>query len=516
MSSTHTLAPRLSVLGLLVAACSLFDSSIESATTGDSSTTSIDTTTTTTVDPPDPTTTTTSTTSTSTTSDTTAVPTTGPQPGPEPIQRCQLLEAPDLLAAACGDAPDCAITSARLMTCDGADFYHQLKPAPGGRAVLYARTEAVPTFAWQHEVFLLDGDGAAPADIWVTDSAFDPPANLLPRADGEIELFYQDGQDGPVIHYLPHAAIDAEGYSIPDTVRDDIAWFVGTELRPDDVPMAHFTRPGDTFLHALFDLPGGRVEQPLIDSSVDAWIMWLHDVGGTLKFTWVDFNSDKGGDTLHVRDLLADPATPADPFMLLDDSFGPPVHDVEFSPFGDGTHAVVLTRLDLGEPVRLLANDPWKYDEDLTGEGGNCVKPTCAQGCGSVPPCDDTWHEARALALKTTADAVRSWHLDCPSDVTLTYKEDYYFNLLCLCDQCRCQGVPQDMVEKPCELVASELVPDPDMPATLKRTELWRRPLGVQRTDLAVLSAVTGDAVYLLTRAQQPAPQTVLWRIDAG
>lgn len=72
------------------------------------------------------------------------------------------------------------------------------------------------------------------------------------------------------------------------------------------------------------------------------------------------------------------------------------------------------------------------------------------------------------------------------------------------------------MVEKPCELVASELPPVPNIPATLARTEPWRRPLGVQRTDLAVLAAVAGDSVYLLTRAQQPVPQLAVWRIDAG
>jgi hypothetical protein len=513
--------PRLALLAALgLPGCSLFDSDIDSATTGVDFTTTGTTSTSTTVDPPLTTTSTTvsttAPTTTTTTSETTVTPTTGPEPGPEPVQRCNLVEAPDVLAAACGDAVECKIGSVHVMECDGATFYHQLVAAPGGNAVAYARTQGVPTFGYQHEVFLLSKDGAKAADIWVAHSSFDPPANLLPRADGEIELFYQDGQDGQVLHFLPHAEIDAEGYSIPATVRDDIAWFVGTELRPDDIPMAHFTRKDDTFLHALFDLPDGRVEQPLIDAGVDAWTMWLHDIGGTLKFTWVTYDQGKGGDTLHVRDLLADPSTPGDPFMLIADAFAPPVQDVTFSPFGDGTHAVVMTRLDLGEPVRLLANDPWKYDEELSGPGGACVKPTCAQGCGSVPACDDTWHEARAVALRNTADTVRAYHLDCPSDVTLTYEEDSYFDLFCLCNKCRCEGVLQNQVEKPCELVASDLAPDPNMPATLKRTELWRRSLGIHRTDLAIAAAVSGDTVWLLTRAEQPTKQLAIWRIDAG
>ena len=49
-----------------------------------------------------------------------------------------------------------------------------------------------------------------------------------------------------------------------------------------------------------------------------------------------------------------------------------------------------------------------------------------------------------------------------------------------------------------------------------ERVLLPERPLGVQRTDLAVLAAVAGDSVYLLTHAQEPVPQIAVWRIDAG
>ncbi|MCY0985720.1 hypothetical protein OV203_01165 [Nannocystis sp. ILAH1] len=56
----------------------------------------------------------------------------------------------------------------------------------------------------------------------------------------------------------------------------------------------------------------------------------------------------------------------------------------------------------------------------------------------------------------------------------------------------------------------------------MKRTELWRRPLGLRFSALAYidfelgLSAVVwGDSLWLMTRAAESAPQTVIWRIDA-
>lgn len=57
----------------------------------------------------------------------------------------------------------------------------------------------------------------------------------------------------------------------------------------------------------------------------------------------------------------------------------------------------------------------------------------------------------------------------------------------------------------------------------MKRTELWRRPLGFRFKDLASIdfqlglsAAVWGGSLWLMTRVAVPAPQTVVWWIDAG
>ncbi|PCC73532.1 hypothetical protein SAMN02745121_08343 [Nannocystis exedens] len=483
----------------------------------DASTGAATTTTTTTGEPPGTTLapTTTGTTTTGTTSSDTGepLPTTGTPPGPAPIQRCQLVPALELHEAACAGADDCKIRGVMRLQCDGADFYHHLAAAPLGKAALYVETQAVPTFGIQHEAFLLTDEGSAFADMWVTENTFGGRSGaLMPRLDGQIELWFQDGQNPPTIHYPPQAEIDPEGYSIPAAVRDDVEWFLGTRTRPDDVPMAYFT-VADQDIRALYDLPDGRVEQPLI-AGAPAWSIWLHDVAGTLKMSWSQFADDLDGTYLFVRDLDAPADQPGTPLVRIGDfSAGRPLTAV-LSSFGDGAHGVVMTERDLGEPTRLIANEPWTYEEILGGVTVECPTPTCAGGCEAAPPCVESRAEAWGVALQNGPDVVRAWHLECPHDVSLTWQEDHYFDILCLCDKCRCEAVAGETVEKPCELVASTLAPDPDMAGTLLRTEQWRRPLGFERSELVVDAVVAEDTLWLLTGSTLPEPQIAIWAVD--
>lgn len=450
-------------------------------------------------------------TTTSGTSDTTGTPTTGAPVGPQPIQRCQLVDAPDLLAAACEGANDCPIRAAQRLECSESSYYPHLVEAPGGDAALYVQTRAVPTFADQHEAFTLTAIGAQFADIWVTDGGSGLSADLMPRADGLIELWHQSGQSS-VRHYLPNAAIDLEGYSVINAVRDDIASFIATHVRPDDVPMAHFTRPDPEGMHALFDLPGGRVEQPLIEA--DAYQLWLHETAGTLRMSWADYDSELKGTYLYVRDLEAAPELPGVPLVRISESLSQRVQDAVLSPFGNGTHGVVMTDRDIGQAVRLVANEPWTHDETLGGTLVDCEAPTCNEGCEAAPSCKETRAEAHALALQNGESSVRAWHLECLHDVGVTWTTDNYFDVLCLCDKCRCQANSDAYEEKSCDLVASELAPDPNAPDKLLRTELWRQPLGFHREDLSTSAVAGEDTLWLLTNFREPTPGVVLWTVD--
>lgn len=463
------------------------------ATTGETSTT-----TTTTSSPTDPT---------ISWDETTAWPTTGTPSGPEPLRRCKLVAAPDLLAAACDGEAACRIREAQRLECEGAAFYHHLVRAPDDSAALYVQTRAEPTFGVQHEAHLLTPEGSWIADVWVTGSGFGPAGNLLPWADQHIELWHQDGQSSPVTQYLPYAAVDLEGYSIATAVRDDIAWFVGTTTRPDDVPMARFTLAAGEGLHALYDLPGGRVEQPLIVA--EAWTMWLHDVAGTLRMSWADWDSQLGGMYLYVRDLEADPLLPGTPLVRVSDSIGAHVHDAVLSSFGDGNHGVVFA-----DGPSLIANAPWTYQETLGGAAEPCPAPSCEDGCEAAPTCLEARVQAHPVALQDAPASVRAWHIECPHDVTLSWEEDSYFDLLCLCDKCRCGGVIEATVEKSCELVASALAPDPNAADQLLRTEQWRRPLGFERDELIVDAVVGDQTLWLMTMSSAPTPQIVVWAVD--
>ncbi|MCY1008645.1 hypothetical protein OV079_24390 [Nannocystis pusilla] len=448
-----------------------------------------------------------------TSSDTGEQPTTGIPPGPAPIQRCQLIPALELHEAACAGAEDCEIRGVMRLECDGAAFYPHLAAAPLGDAALYVQTQAVPTFGIQHEAFLLTAQGSAFADMWVTENTFGGRSGeLMPRQDGQIELWFQDGQNPPTILYPPHAEIDPEGYSVPTAVRDDIQWFLGTRTRPDDVPMAYFT-VGETDIRALYDLPGGRVEQPLIVGA-EAWTIWLHEVAGALKMSWSQFSGELDGTFLFVRDLEAPADQPGAPRVRIGDfAAGRPLTAV-LSSFGDGAHGVVMTERDLGEPTRLVAGEPWLYEEILGGVTVECPTPTCAGGCGAAPPCVESRAEAWGVGLQNGPEVVRAWHLECPHEVSLTWQEGSYFDILCLCDKCRCEAQAGEIVEQPCELVASTLAPDPNAPDTLLRTETWRRSLGFERSELVVDAVVGDDTLWLLTRSTLPDAQIAVWIVD--
>ena len=488
----------------------LFATTTEGASTGEQTTSApVTTTTTSGGEPPGTTQAPTTTTVEPWTTGTSGAPTTGPEPGPPPVQRCQLLPAPDLRELACEGAPDCRIREVQRLECDGSDFYHHLAEAPAGGAALYVQTDAMPTFGAQHEAFLLTPQGSALADIWVTDDPFYPAGNLLPRADGQIELWFQDGQGPPAVHYPPHAEIDGDGYSTPDEVREDMQWFVGTWTRPDEVPMATFTATDSgTTLHALYELPGGRVEQPL--TVAEAWQIWLHDVAGVLKLSWSEYDGDLDGTYLYVRDLDAPPEQPGTPLVRTGDfSAARPVSAV-LSSFGDGTHAVVLT-----EDPRLIANEPWTYDEPLVEIADACATPSCADGCAAAPACVQPSVMVRGIGLQNGPDSVRAWHLECPYDLTLTWQQGSYFDIFCLCDKCRCESETQMTVEKPCELVASALAPDPNAADKLLRTELWRRPLGFERTDLILDAVVRDGTLWLLSKSTAPTSQIAVWAVDS-
>ncbi|MCY1054845.1 hypothetical protein [Nannocystis sp. SCPEA4] len=483
-------------------------------TSGEPPGTTTSTPTTTSGDQPPGTTTAGSTTTTSEpwTTGTSETSTTESEPGPPPVQRCQLIPAPDLRDAACDGAQQCRIREAMRFECDGADFYHHLVQATAGGAALYVQTDAVPSFAVQHEAHALTEQGSGLADIWVTDKPFSPAGNLLPRADGQIELWFQDGPDPPAIHYPPQAAIDGGGYSTPDEMRDDIQQFIGTWTRPDDVPMATFIPADSDTIHAMYELPDGRVEQPLI--AADAYDIWLHDVAGALKMSWADFDADLDGTYLYVRDLEAPPDQPGTPLVRTGDFFMGRPRDAVLSSFGDGTHGVVLTQRDTGEVPRLVANEPWTYDEELGGTVVDCPTPTCAAGCAAAPQCVESRLDTWGVGLQNGPDSVRAWHLECAYELTLTWEEGSYFDLFCLCNKCRCEGQVHETVEHSCELVASTLAPDPNVPDKLLRSELWRRPLGFEREDLVIDTVVGDDTLWLLSKSLAPTKQIVVWAVD--
>ncbi|MFZ6179622.1 hypothetical protein [Nannocystis pusilla] len=421
-----------------------------------------------------------------------------------PVPHCQLLDAPDRLAAACDGAPECPIASARVVQCEDPESELRLLKAPGGDALLHARTEDAENFSEQHEAHLLAPASSALAGIWRIDLTAFATFALLPRADGEAELWVADSFD--TNHYLPRAELGYSGLSLPAEARDDIEEFVGSDVRPDDVPMFHFRRKGDERQYALYDLPGGRVEVPLLDGGF--WPIWLHDVAGVLKMTWLSYPA------VRVRDLEADAADPGESLIPFDQTVES-LRSVALSQLG-GEHVVLFADAEAGEPARLLAGEPWNYEEELPRYLVQCEPPTCDEGCAAAPPCPEKRTEAIGVALRAGPSAVRTWHLECEFDYQATFEEYIFFG-------CSCDRVWNDVVEHPCELVASDLAPDPDVPDTLKRTELWRRPLGFHFKDLAstdfqlgLSAAVWGGSLWLMTRVAVPAPLTLVWRIDAG
>ncbi|MFY0531113.1 hypothetical protein [Nannocystis pusilla] len=144
-------------------------------------------------------------------------------------------------------------------------------------------------------------------------------------------------------------------------------------MRPDDVPMLHFRRKGDERLYALYDLPGGRVEVPLLDEGF--WPIWLHEVAGVLKMTWLNYAA------VHVRDLEADAADHGQSLIPFDQTVES-LRSVALSQVG-GEHVVLLADAEAGEPARLLAGEPWNYQEELPRYLVQCEPPPATR---AAPP----------------------------------------------------------------------------------------------------------------------------------
>ncbi|MFY0531112.1 hypothetical protein [Nannocystis pusilla] len=85
--------------------------------------------------------------------------------------------------------------------------------APGGDALVHARTVDAENLSEQHEAHLLAQASSTLAGIWRIDRTAFATFALLPRADGQAELWVADPFDPN--HYLPHAELGLSGLSLP-------------------------------------------------------------------------------------------------------------------------------------------------------------------------------------------------------------------------------------------------------------------------------------------------------------
>lgn len=450
-----------------------------------------------------------------TTTSTTGESETDEPPPPPPEAKCALVESADLLVAACAGQEPCPLRAARRLECDGSHLYPGLTRGPGSDAVLYVRTKPAEWDDDQHEAHRLTKGASELAELWVTDDADDGlSATLMPRADGLVELWFEPRYDEAPRHYLPGAAIDGDGRSVPAAIRDDVVAFHHAGIRPDGAAALFFRLEADDRTAALFDLPGDRIERPLVDDG--PYELWMHAVADNEWVTWVGEDPLSGDDAILVRELDAPVDAPTTTLLTLDFP-APPIRSVALSPFGAGDHAVVLTDYDLGDIPTFLAAAPWTYEEPLSREVIECDAPTCDAGCGSAPACEAAHVSSRAIGLQEGEASVRAWHLECHYERTVTWKQDSYFNLGCLCYKCFCAEVSSNYVEHPCEIVASELAPDPDVPGALLRSELWRRPLDFDRHAVGAISAVAADdTLWMMIRDGEDPTRTVVWEIDAA
>jgi hypothetical protein len=423
--------------------------------------------------------------------------------GEPPTPRCTFVAEPGLLATTCGGAAGCEVRGVWSLSCEDGSFRETVVATPGGGALFHTQAQAEATFAVQYEVFALTDAGPALLEIFVTPEAMDPAAQVLARADGQVELFVQKFSSDPVLHYVQGGGFELDGDSTPFAIREDMRYAYMATVRGDDVPALLFRRPEADGMYALFDLPEGRVEQLFVAD--DAVPRWFHAAGGKQWVSWQD-NVD---DTLVAREVGADPATPGTPLLQLPANLTS-IQSAALSRFGDGSHAVVLTS------GHVLANAPWTYAEDLGGVDVDCEEPTCADGCEAAPACAEAEVNTRTLALQATDTATRMWHLECGRAYTVTWQEGSFFDPFCLCDKCTCDEFEDDVVEETCELVGSSLAPDPDAPGELQRTEVWRRPLAfTEEGDLFTRQVASGSRMWLLTESEHPEPRQLLWAIDA-
>ena len=433
--------------------------------------------------PPD---TTTDATTTTTTSDTS----TTDEPIPPITPRCTLASDDAALAAACAGDPDCPIREVLRLQCTDQPEPPRITRAPGDDAVLYQKA-GIDDEHTNHEAFRLTQGASGPAGLWMTESSVAARGDLLAASDGGVELFFRGS---PALHYLAGADQGPDGYSQPDAIRDDIAAVVGSATRPDDVPVVYYQASGEQGRAAIFDFPDDRTEQPILGIAGEQ--LAIDAVAGTLWLTWVadDQNFDQ---YLWSRPLAGDPDAAGSKAALISDSFGAEVGATALSPFGDGTHGVVLT---IGEPTegpRVIAGAPWTRDEALDREPVDCVNPTCADGCEAAPPCDEQHIETVPVGLQAGPDHLRMWHLECPYESVVQWQESEAFDLFCLCFKCFCAEKTIAKTELPCALVGSLLLPDPNFAGRLRRVERWRRDLGFTRSEVTDISAAaSGDTLW--------------------
>lgn len=266
---------------------------------------------------------------------------------------------------------------------------------------------------------------------------------------------------------------------------------IGATTRPDGVPTVVFVRDDQRALFALVeDAPGARSELTLVDGEATAPA--FHEVDGELWLSWVSHPAGTIDRVLQARPLFAaDPATAAVTLADLGSGDALP-RNLALTALAEA-HAV---RFDGGE---LTATPPLAYSESLSQVLQACSTPTCGQGCAEAEPCTEHRRTASGLAVQSSADAVRTWHLECEWQHDLTWETGSFFDLLCLCDRCRCDAVSANVVEAPCALVASQLVPSSQSTEALVREELWRLPLDLERSQLEGAAAlVSADRLWLL------------------